>query len=201
MARTKQSASQSSSADERLVRGGAPEVRGDRGVVEDAARAVDNSLLSTDELEELIRSEFEQTVLPDAPKIPGYHLCWLTTGSQYDTLAKRQRLGYTVVRRSELPNFDPSNGQSLTGHEGAITCNEMVLHKIPEAHYQAIMKYFHHKRPLEDEQTILQKTKNVEGGNSEDSSGKNLLSVEGDGINELETRVRRDERAATPIFN
>lgn len=189
-----------SRADERLVRSGAPEVRGDRGVAEDAARAGDTGLLSLDELENLIKSEFEQTVLPDAPKIPGYHICWLTSGSQYDTLAKRQRLGYTAVRRSELPGFDPSNGQQLQGHEGIITCNEMVLHKIPEAHYQAIMRYFHHKRPLEDEQSILAKSKELsEGG--QDSSGKDLMSVEGDGIKDLEARVRRDERSAVPMFN
>jgi len=153
-----------------------------------------------DELEQLIKSEFEQTVLPDAPKIPGFHVCWLTSSSQYDTIAKRQRLGYTPVRRSELPNFDPSNGQQLQGHEGTITCNEMVLHKIPDTHYQAIMRYFHHKRPLEDEQNILAKSKQMEEGTN-DSSGKKLMSVEGDGISDLEVRVKRDERSAVPLFN
>ena len=198
--KAKVSAPAGSRADERLVRSGAPEVRGDRGVAEDAARAGDSGLLSLDELENLIKSEFEQTVLPNAPAIPGFHVCWLTTSSQYDTLAKRQRLGYSPVRRSELPGFDPSNGQQLQGHEGIITCNEMILHKIPETHYQAIMRYFHHKRPLEDEQSILAKSKNLEEG-GQDSSGKKLMTVEGDGIEDLEVRVRRDERSAVPMFN
>ena len=196
-----QSASREHDADERLVRSGAPEVRGDRGVAEDAARANESGLLSVDELEKLIKDEFEQTVLPTAPAIPGFHTCWLTTASQYDTLAKRQRLGYTAVRRSDLPNFDASNGQALIGHEGAITCNEMVLHKIPEGNYQAIMRYFHHKRPLEDEQSILQRVKESDGMNNMDSSGRQLNTVEGDGINELEQQVKRAERRAAPTFS
>ena len=193
-------APQGKDADERLVRSGAPEVRGDRGVTEDAARAGESGLLSTDELEQLIRDEFEQVVLPTAPKLAGFHLCWLTSQSQYDTLAKRQRLGYSVVRKSELPGFDPSNGQALVGHEGAIVCNEMVLHKIPEGHYQAIMRYFHHKRPLEDEQAIIRKIKEPDNLQSTDSAGRPLNQVEGDGVNDLENSVRRAERLPQPTF-
>jgi hypothetical protein len=76
---------------------------------------------------------------------------------------KRQRLGYELVRRSELAGFDASNGQSLGGYEGFVTCNEMVLAKIPEARYQSIMKFFHHTKPLQEEEGVVDKMNRVGG--------------------------------------
>lgn len=185
-----------SQSDERLVRGSSPEVRGDRGVAEDAERT-EMGALSQDELEKLIVSEFEQTALPQPPAIPGWHLCWLTTQSQYDTIQKRQRLGYKPVRRDEVPGFDPSNGQSLTDFQGFVTCNEMVLFKIPDDRYQAIMKYFHHKKPLEEEAGVVANIEAAQG--KSDSEGRQLGSTEGDGINDLATSVEQ-ARKANPVF-
>jgi hypothetical protein len=84
-------------------------------------------------------------------------LVWLTTSSQYDSIQKRQRLGYSPVRQSEMPGFDASNGQTLAGYDGHVTCNEMVLFKIPQDRYQKIMTFFHHKKPLEEEEGIIGK--------------------------------------------
>jgi len=179
------------------VRGSSPEVRGDRGVAEDAQRTQETGLLSADELEKLIRDEFEQTALPQPPAIPGHHLCWLTTTSQYDTIQKRQRLGYVPVRQAEMVGFDPSNGQSLAKYEGFITCNEMVLFKIPEDRYQAIMRYFHHKKPMEEEASILRKADDQ--NSQEDSAGRKLGSFEGDGMNELRKSVEAAMKA-NPVF-
>jgi hypothetical protein len=50
--------------------------------------------------------------------MPGWHLCWLTTTSAYDTIQKRMRLGYSAVRLG-VPGFDPSNGKPLAGHEAS----------------------------------------------------------------------------------
>lgn len=174
--------------DERLVRradGG----RGDRGATEDAAREEDG-LMSAADYEELVRNEFEQTALPQPPAIPGWHLCWLTTTSQYDSIAKRQRIGYKPVQRSEMPGFDPSNGADLTKFEGFVTCNEMVLHKIPERYYQQMMTYFHHKRPKEDEAGTLKKV--ATGLEAEgDAIGKDLEATLGDGYLDMEERIKR----------
>lgn len=178
----------------RTRRGDDPDARGVRGVAEDAERAGDEGLLSVDELEKLIRDEFEHTSLPNPPVIPGYHLCWLTSTSQYDSIAKRTRLGYQPVQSSEVPNFDPSNGQSLGGYEGFVTCNEMVLFKIREDRYKIIMNYFHHKRPLEDEESIIRKVKEATDGNMADSAGKSILEVEG-GIKDLERHVKTAPKA------
>jgi hypothetical protein len=142
--------------DERTKIGGAPEVRGDRGAEQDSGR--DGSGLESDaDFEKYLQDEFDQSALPTAPLIPGFHVCWLTTASSYDSIQKRQRLGYVLVRQSELPGFDASNGQSLTGYDGLITCNEMVLGKIADSRYQAIMKFFHHTKPMQEEEGVVGK--------------------------------------------
>lgn len=194
----KQNSRATATQDDRLVRSADPAVRGDRGVAEDAARTIETGLLSQDELEKLIANEFEQTALPTAPLIPGWHVVWLTTASQYDSIQKRERLGYVPVRRDEVPGFDPSNGQAVSRFEGCVTCNEMVLFKIPEERYQAIMRYFHHKKPLEEEASIVESIKAQ--ARQRDSSGRPLGTTEGDGINDLETGVEYAQRQ-TPVFS
>lgn len=182
--------------DERLVRSAAPDVRGERGVSEDAERTNSVTGLSDAELDELVASEFEQVALPEAPMIPGYHLCWLTTMSKYDTMHKRARLGYVPVKQSEVPNFNVDTG-SLSTDGGNVMCNEMILCKIPEDRYQAIMRYFHHRRPMEEEEAIIAKNKAQSGT---DSKGRQLLETEGDGLEEMEAQLAA-ARKTRPIFS
>ena len=183
--------------DERVVRASGD--RGDRGIAEDVARTESDGLMSDAEYEALIRNEFEQTALPQPPAIPGWHLCWLTTTSQYDSIQKRQRIGYKPVRSDELPGFDPSNGQTLDRFSGFVTCNEMVLHKIPETYYQRMMSYFHHRRPAEDARQTLQKIKD---GNAQeqDSTGKELGEILGTGLLDMEKTAKRDTNINAPLF-
>src|SRR5690606_32779496 len=137
-----------------------------------------------------VRNEFEQTALPTPPALQGWHLCWLTTSSQYDNIARRQRIGYRPVRRDELPGFDPSNGQSLENYSGYVTCNEMVLHKIPEAYYQRMMAHFHHAVPGEHESNTLNQIKTgLE--QEQDSSGRTLGKIEDTGYLDMERTAKR----------
>lgn len=182
---------------ERVARHLGAEDRAGRDVSEDAARSELSDLLSDDDFEALVRDQFEQTALPTPPAMPGYHLCWLTTTSQYDSLQKRHRIGYRPVRRSELPDFRPQGGQQVVSDfADYVTCNEMVLHKIPEQYYQRMMQYFHHKRPAEDVSSLVQKIqdKNAE---KEDSSGRKLGEILGDGLLNLEESGKRDRRLPT----
>lgn len=143
---------------ERLTRSGAPETRGDYSARQDAEReGIAN--MSDAELEAMIEAEYDNAVLANPPKLQGYHLCWLTTSSQYDTLQKRQRVGYVPVMKSEMPGFDASMGKDLVGYEGLVTCNELVLHKILDRRYQLIMNLFHHKKPTEALRGIMQSNK------------------------------------------
>lgn len=176
----------------RTVREQNPDERGERGRTSDAAERSEVGLLSEDELQQLFRDEFQQSALPTPPEIPGFHLCWLSTTSGYDTLQKRMRLGYKPVSRSELPGFDPTNGGELANYEGYVTCNEMILAKIPERVYQSIMKYFHHTMPLEEETAIVKKTKEITQHESQAQSMERdeFKKDMGDGTTELERSVK-----------
>ncbi len=176
-----------STDDDRTKIGGALDIRGDRGV-EDDERST-SGLSSDDEFEKFMEAEFTQTALPNPPGLAGYHLVWLTTASQYDSVQKRQRLGYVPVRQSELPGFDASNGQSLAGYDGHITCNEMVLFKIQEDRYQKIMAFYHHKKPLEEEEGVV--------GRFNDQ-GERLKDAD-DGVDAMEKEAAA-QRRKTPSF-
>lgn len=168
--------------DERLVRQSSDDVRGDRGFQQDAARM---DPMSESDYEKLIREEFESSILPTPPVLPGWHLCWLSATAQGDSIQRRQKVGYEPVRQSEMHGFDPSGGQKIERYEGCITCNEMVLFKLAEPKYQALMAYFHHKKPAEQEEGILRA---VGDGTSAASAG------EKDGMKEMEHRVEAARR-------
>jgi hypothetical protein len=183
--------------DDRLRRNQAPTVRGERSIVEDAARTNETGLVNDlSELNALLANEFDQVALPTPPHIPGWHLCWLTTGSTYDSVQKRQRLGYVPVVASDVPGFE-TGGSASAQFEGALTCNEMVLFKIRSERYEAIMKMFHHTRPLAEEESVYSKAQALAG--EEDSSGRQLAKQEGDGFNQLGDNIRRAQNSA-PMF-
>lgn len=188
---------------QREVRTSAPQVRGDRGTSEDSQRT-ETGLVSVDELKSMLANDqFIETALPTPPALPGYHLCWISTTSTYDTPFKRQRLGYTPVRQSEMPGFDSSNGQSLQGYEGFVTCNEMLLVKIPLSHWQLLMKHYHHARPAQDEQSIVDEAKRV--AEQHQTGQKSLLVDSSDdeeleGLGYLEQSASR-ARSISPTFS
>lgn len=173
--------------DDRTKIGGALDIRGDRGA-DDNDRAT-SGLSSDDDFEKFMEAEFTQTALPNPPALAGYHLVWLTTASQYDSVQKRQRLGYMPVRQSEMPTFDASNGQTLAGYDGHVTCNEMVLFKIQEDRYQKIMAFYHHKKPLEEEDGIVGRF----------SAQGERLKESDDGVDEMAKEADR-QRRKTPVF-
>jgi hypothetical protein len=132
----------------------------------------------------MIRNEFLQEALPRVPEMPGWHLCWLSTTNSYDPIHKRMRLGYVPVKVEELTGFD---SMRMTSGEfaGCVSCNEMLLFKIPSETYQAIMAEFHHNMPLEEEDALRRQLDELEG--SRDRTGKKLgqISEDSDGFNDL----------------
>ena len=93
------------------------------------------------------------TLLPVPPQIPGYHLCYLTTTNQKDSLEYRFRVGYELVKPSELPGFAPAQKAGEASSD-RIMVNEMVLAKIPHDIWESDMKYLHHDLPLEQIQAL-----------------------------------------------
>lgn len=103
------------------------------------------------------RDEWTQDALPTPPAVPGYHLCWLSTTNSYDPIHKRMRMGYEPVKAEEVPGFEIFKMKSGE-FTGFVACNEMLLFKIKSELYQEIMTYFHHEKPLEEEEMLKQNT-------------------------------------------
>ena len=124
---------------------------------------------------EAFRDKWANSALPEISKdaIPGFHLCWLSTTNQYDSIDKRLALGYEPVKAAELGNGFESLGKMSSGKfEGCVSCNEMVLFKLPEEVYQEVMKMLHLEDPLEHQRNI---TSAVRGNSQESKGGRSIL--------------------------
>lgn len=143
--------------DERIAkRAAASDSRADRA---DSDRSVTENRVSNDPIrnEELFAMLRDvNTKLPQLPEIPGYHTCWLTTTNQSDPIQHRQRIGYQLIKKSELPGYElPTQQASQTDEYGAyIRVNEMIASKIEIERFNLIMKHLHHDLPLEQIQTL-----------------------------------------------
>jgi hypothetical protein len=134
------------------------------------------------------RDKWQNSALPDLPPgvLPGFHLCWLSTTNNYDSIDKRLALGYEPVKASELGKGFENLGKMSSGKfEGCISCNEMVLFKLPEEVYQEVMRMLHLEDPLEHQRNI---TAQVRGTAQEGKGGRSIL--EG-GILEMEKETAK----------
>jgi hypothetical protein len=123
----------------------------DRKLITDPEGAVRRERLDA------FRDKWANSALPDLPNgiIPGFHLCWLSQTNTYDTIDKRMALGYEPVKASELgAGFDALGKMTSGKFEGCVTCNEMVLFKLPEDVYQEVMRMLHLEDPLEHQRNI-----------------------------------------------
>jgi hypothetical protein len=154
--------------------------RVDRAAEDQKRSDADGTILTQSERRRMFRNEWTQEALPNAPEIPGYHLCWLSTTSSYDPIQKRMRMGYEPVMASEIPGFEHLKMKSGE-FEGVVSVNEMVLFKIPLEIYNDLMDELHNAMPLEQE-LLLKDTARIDG---RDSNGKELGSFEGDGFGSL----------------
>ena len=157
-------------------------------VQEVKARAESGDDRASRERIEAFRDKWQNSALPELPAdaIPGMHLCWLSTTNTYDSIDKRMSLGYEPVKASELGKGFESLGKMNSGKfEGCVSCNEMVLFKIPEEIYQEVMRMFHLEDPLEHQRNI---TEQVRGAAETGKGGRSIL--EG-GILEMEKQANR----------
>lgn len=119
----------------------------------DRKSANQERVLSDEERLDEFRKSFFQSVLPDLPTIPGWHVCWLTTTNPRDSIAARVRLGYEPVRTDDVPGWEHA---ALKSGEwmGCIGVNEMIAFKLPMNLYEAYMYEAHHTQPLSEEQKL-----------------------------------------------
>jgi hypothetical protein len=142
---------------------------------EDASRRPpEEKFMSAQERRKMWSDEWTQSALPKTPVIPGWHLCWLSTTNNYDTIDKRMRLGYVPVTADEIPGFD-SYRVKAGEHVGHVSCNEMLLFKLPMDVYQDVMSQMHYEAPREEVDRILSQ---AESAGAKDSSGRRLVQVE-----------------------
>ena len=155
--------------------------------VKKRATANEDDILRRERID-AFRDKWQNSALPDLPKdaIPGFHLCWLSTTNQYDSIDKRLALGYEPVKAAELGKGFESLGKMSSGKfEGCVSCNEMVLFKIPEEIYQEVMRMLHLEDPLEHQRNI---TASVRSNSQEGKGGRSIL--EG-GILEMEKETAK----------
>ena len=124
---------------------------------------------------EAFRDKWANSALPDLENgvIPGFHLCWLSTTNTYDSIDKRMALGYEPVKASELGiGFEALGKMSSGKFEGCVSCNEMVLFKLPEDIYQEVMRMLHLEEPLEHQRNITAQVRDTAQGNK---GGRSVL--------------------------
>lgn len=161
--------------DERLKKP-AGNVRTDRSDADASRVEKDGTSLTAAERRRALRRDWVQEVLPTPPVIPGFHTCWLSTTNNADPVYRRVERGYIPVKATEIPGLGDQYRSVDGQYEGCITCNEMLLFKIPLDLYNDLMTIYHHDIPLEQEGAIYERVQT----NEVDSNGRPLGFVEGD---------------------
>jgi hypothetical protein len=109
--------------------------------------------LSDSERVDMLRRSFFQSALPDLPKRPGWHNCWLTTQNPRDPVHGRMRLGYELLQADEIPEFEHLAIKDGP-FKGAISVNEMIAARLPIHLYESFMRAVHYDAPLQEEEAI-----------------------------------------------
>ena len=144
-----------------------------------------NREVTEDERVEMFRQSFFQSSLPDLPKLPGWHCCWLTTTYPRDSIQMRIRLGYEPVKPEDVPGWEYATLK--TGDwQGFIGVNEMLAFKLPLSLYEKYMTEAHHDAPMREEEKLTDTADFLE---QQAKSSKSRLTV-GDG--NLEIGEHRD---------
>jgi hypothetical protein len=146
-----------------------------------ADRAVtENREISEDERVEMFRQQFFQSALPDLPKLPGWHTCWLTTANPRDSIQMRLRLGYEPIKLEDVPGWEYATLK--TGDwAGFIGVNEMLAFKLPISLYEKFMQEAHHSAPQREEDKLAETAAYLE---QQAGASKSRL-YKGDGMAEL----------------
>jgi hypothetical protein len=167
--------------------------RNDRASEDTVRQPPEDQFISAQERRKMWSEEWTQSALPKLPNIDGWHLCWLSTTNNYDSIDKRMRLGYIPVKAEEVPGIEANRVKSGE-HAGFVSCNEMLLYKLPMDIYQDVMAYQHHDRPREEVDKIKIQMESLQ--NQRDSGGRSLMSVEGEGFGSIDQQPSK-----TPVFN
>jgi hypothetical protein len=157
---------------------------------EDRAATENQDEIDDDEYLERFKENLDQSVLPNLPPMPGYHVCWLTTSNPRDTVANRIRMGYELITDQMVPGFEGASPKSAQ-FPGVLTVNEMLAARIPVRLYLRMMKHVHHDLPLSEEEKLRAQV----DGLKEDAERQGGKVLEGDGMAEIVQRAN-----SVPVF-
>lgn len=132
---------------------------------------------------EIFRSQFMAAALPSLPKIPGWHLCWVSTNNERDTIPLRLSLGYVPVKPEEVSGWRGGNITTVKSGEltGWVNHNEMVAMKVREELYQKFMEEAHHLAPAREDMKLVYNAENL----AESAKGHKARIEAGDGLDEI----------------
>ena len=166
--------------------------RNDRASEDAPRKATEEKLHSKDERRRMWNDEWTQSALPKLPSLKDWHLCWLSTTNSYDSIDKRMRLGYVPVKSEEISGLESYRVKSGE-HVGYISCNEMLLFKLPMDIYQEYMTHVHHDMPNDEVEKVQVQLESLQGA-ARDSNGRSLMSVEGEGMGQIK------QQTEAPVF-
>lgn len=174
--------------DERLNTSRAePKNRRSRG--KEDRQATEDREVTDEERLEAFRNRLFQAALPILPEIPGFHVCWLTTTNDKDTIQMREMWGYAPVLPEDVPGWDLTSIK--TGeYAGCIGVNEMLAYKISLTLYESYMTEAHHNAPLEEEKKLRAVIDMIE----KEAADKGAQLIQGDGTAAL------GKALGSPIF-
>lgn len=150
----------------------------------DRAATENQDEIADDEYLERFKENLDQSVLPNLPPMPGYHVCWLTTSNPRDTVGNRLRMGYELITVDMVPGFEGASPKSAQ-FPGVLTVNEMLAARIPVRLYNRMMKYVHHDLPLGEEEKLRAQVE----GLKEDAERQGGKVLEGDGMPDIVQRA------------
>lgn len=173
-------------ADERLKREPGPSRRSRKA---DNREFSENREYTDDERLQMFRQRHHRSILPDLPKMDGFHVCWLTTTDTSDTIQSRERYGYRLLRKDEVPGFESFNHKTAE-YADFIVVNEMIAACIPIDLYNAYMQDAHHDTPRSEEESITEAVENYRRQANDYGADFRPDSDEEDGMNALRNKRR-----------
>jgi hypothetical protein len=133
-------------------------------------RTTQNREITEDDRLAMFRMQLYNDALPNIPDIPGYHVCWLTTTNNGDTIQHRLRLGYELIRAEDVPGMELVTMK--TGeYTGCVAVKEMIAAKLPLSLYYRYMQEAHHDAPMREENK-LEETAQMMREQAERSGGR-----------------------------
>lgn len=112
-----------------------------------------------------------QAILPNPPRIPGYHSTWIGGEGSMEMSIRSSaiREGYSPISYREAaehdPSWDPKYMPPNLDDNDLVRINEKVAYKVPLEDYHQIMSEIHHYEPMESEEGAKDNLQNAPGRN------------------------------------